>query len=207
MAKDFERIAFDPKRCRVQIDEFAALLRSKGELSERQDIQPFFRARDQLSAFVGAYIRSLGPTTDFAYEYPIYGDFAADLVVGDRTCQRYCVVEFKDGRNDSIFRNAGRSITVWSRRFDRGFSQIVDWFSLLDDLKKTERFKRDFGAGHVRFSALLVIGRDSGVSAYDRYRLDWRTEKVRIDSHNVECVTFDSLHEQMDRQLKLNTGY
>ena len=54
---------------------------------------------------------------------------------------------------------------------------------------------------------MLIIGRDAGVTGYDRTRLEWRTEKVRVDSHPVECVTFDGLYEHMDRHLKLNTGY
>ena len=91
--------------------------------------------------------------------------------------------------------------------FEHGFSQIVDWFTILDDLKSTHRFRRDFGDGHIRFSAMLVIGRDAGVTGYDRTRLEWRTEKVRVDSHPVECLTFDWLYEHIDRHLRVNTGW
>jgi hypothetical protein len=206
MAKHFASIALDPNVCRKQIDEFGTLLRSKPALSERDDVQPFFKKRTQLAAFIGSYMRDIGPAT--AYEYPFYGDFAADLVVGDKTAKRFCVIEFEDGRKDSIFRAPrGKSTTEWSPRFEHGFSQIVDWFTLIDDMRSTARFQKDFGPQHVRFSALLVIGRDAGVNGHDRFRLDWRTEKVRVDSHPVECVTFDGLHEHMDRHLRLNTGY
>jgi hypothetical protein len=208
VAKTFKPINLDPKTCRTQIDELGALLNSKKALSERNDIQPFFKARPQISAFIGSYMRDIGPATDFAFEYPVHGDFAADLVVGDRANRRFCVVEFEDGRADSIFKRAsGKSMSEWSQRFEHGFSQLVDWFTLLDDLKNSKRFQKDFGPNHIRFSALLVIGRDEGVNAYDRIRLDWRTEKVLVDSHPVECVTFDGLHEHMDRHLRLNTGY
>jgi hypothetical protein len=78
---------------------------------------------------------------------------------------------------------------------------------LIDDIKKTSRFQKDFGQDHIRFSALLIIGRDVGITGYERTRLEWRTEKVRVDSHPVECVTFDGLQDHMDRHLKLNTGY
>jgi len=208
VAKHFKPITRDPKRCRAQITQLGALLQTKPALSEKNDIQPFFKARPQLAAFVCSYMRDIGPATDHAFEYPFFGDFAADLVVGDREAGRFCLIEFEDGRRDSIFKKPkGRATTEWSRRFEHGFSQIVDWFSALDDFKKTERFRADFGAGHVRFSALLVIGRATGVSERDRQRLEWRTEKVRVDSHTVECVTFDALHEHMDRHLRLNTGY
>jgi Domain of unknown function (DUF4263) len=208
VAKQFKQITLDPKKCRTQIAEFGVLLKSKASLSEKDDIQPFFKQRPQISALIGSYMRDIGPATDYAFEYPFYGDFAADLVVGDKSGRRFCVIEFEDGRNDSIFKvPKAKSTTEWSQRFEHGFSQIVDWFTLLDDLKKTSRFQKDFGRNHIRFSALLVIGRDAGVTDYDRIRLDWRTEKVRVDSHPVECVTFDGLHEHMDRHLKLNTGY
>jgi hypothetical protein len=207
VAKTFKQIKLDPKKCRVQIDEFGALLKSKASLSEKDDIQPFFKKRPQISAFIGSYMRDIGPATDYAFEYPFYGDFAADLVVGDKVGRRFCVIEFEDGRKDSIFKvPKGKLTAEWSKRFERGFSQIVDWFTLIDDLKKTWRFQKDFGLEHIRFSALLVIGRDAGLEDYNRRRLEWRTEKVRVDSHPVECITFDGLHEHMDRHLRLNTG-
>ena len=49
-------------------------------------------------------MRDTGPATDCVFEYPFYGDFAADLVVGDKAGKRFCVIEFEDGRKDSIFK-------------------------------------------------------------------------------------------------------
>jgi hypothetical protein len=118
------------------------------------------------------------------------------------------VIEFEDGRLQSIFKPSQTGNTrVWSPRFEHGFSQIIDWYTMLDDLKKSQRFKRDFGDGHVRFSAMLIIGRDAGfTNAHDRFRLDWRTDKVTVDSNSVLCVTFDELYRHMDQHLRLNTG-
>ena len=53
--REFKQITFDPVKCRAEITEFASFLSSKGELSEKQDIHPFFRSREQLSAFLGSY--------------------------------------------------------------------------------------------------------------------------------------------------------
>ncbi len=113
MAKQFKQLTVDPKKGRAQRDEFRTLLESKKALSEKHDVQPFFKKRPQISAFIGSYMRDIGPATDYAFEYPFYGDFAADLVVGDKATR----------------------------------------------------------------------------------------------SHPVECVTFDGLHEHMDRHLRLNTRY
>jgi Domain of unknown function (DUF4263) len=71
-------------------------------------------------------------------------------VLGNKNKSTFCVVEFEDGKLNSIFRKfANKSMTEWSPRFEHGFSQLVDWFCTLDDFKKTERFARDFGHGHV----------------------------------------------------------
>lgn len=64
MAKEFKQITFDPIKCRAEITELNALLESKAELSERHDIQPFFKCHEQLSAFLGSYAPDIGPATD-----------------------------------------------------------------------------------------------------------------------------------------------
>lgn len=209
MAQQFSAVKLDPGRCRTEIDEFGELLRAKAELSEKNDIQPFFKSRVQVSAFVGSFVLNIGPATQICFEYNFFGDYAADLVLGDRARRRFCVVEFEDGRLQSIFKpSPSGNSRVWSPRFEHGYSQIIDWYTMLDDLKKSQRFKRDFGDGHIRFSALLIIGRDAGLTdPYDRFRLDWRADKVSVDSNSVICVTFDELHRHMDQHLRLNTGY
>jgi Domain of unknown function (DUF4263) len=209
VAQQFTPIQLDPKQCRLEIDEFGELLRSKPELSEKHDIQPFFKSRMQVSAFIGSFMSNIGPATQICFEYEFFGDYAADLVLGDMAFRRFCVVEFEDGRTQSVFKPSSTGNTrVWSPRFEHGFSQIIDWYTMLDGMKQTPRFKRDFGDGHVRFSAMLIIGRDAGLTdPYDRFRLDWRTDKVTVDSNTVSCATFDELHRHMDRYFLLTTGY
>jgi hypothetical protein len=209
VAQQFTPVQPDPKQCRIEIDAFGTLLGSTAELSEKHEIQPFFRTREQVSAFIGSLVRNMGPATQICFEYNFFGDYAADLVLGDKASRRFCIVEFEDGRLQSIFKPSPSGTTrVWSPRFEHGFSQIIDWYTMLDGMKQTPRFKRDFGDGHVRFSALLIIGRDAGLmDPYDRFRLDWRSDKVTVDSNTVSCVTFDELHRHMDLHLRLHTGH
>src|SRR5262249_54897581 len=116
----------------------------------------------------------------------------------------YCLIELEDGRPGSIFTAVkNKSTKERSRRFDHGFSQLVDWFYALDDLKKTSRFAKDYGHGHVKFLGLLVIGRNAGLSEAERDRLRWRAEKVRVDSHYIDCPTFDDLYQH----LRLRMSY
>jgi hypothetical protein len=165
VAQRFTSVKLDPRQCGVEIDEFGVMLASRTELSEQHDIQPFFKSRLQISAFIGSFMRNIGPATQICFEYQFFGDYAADLVLGDKAYRQFCVIEFEDGRAQSIFKPSQSGNTrVWSPRFEHGFSQIIDWYTMLDDLKKSQRFKRDFGDGHVRFSAMLIIGRDASLT-------------------------------------------
>lgn len=207
MAKSMRSVSFDPVKCRSEITEFGALLASKPELSERDNTQPFFASHEHLSAFMGTYAPEIGPAAEIVFEYPIYGNFRADLIVGNKSAGAFLLVEFEDGRPDSVFRKTGRDLPEWGPRFEHGFSQIVDWFSLLDDLKKTDLFKKTFGDGYVSFSGLLVIGRDTGlVEEYDQIRLSWRSGNIALTSQPVVCITYDQLHAKLSWRLKVNTG-
>lgn len=202
MAKSFETIVYDRAQCKRELQDFAAMLKSSAELSERKDILPFFKNRKQLSAMIGTFDARIWPVTELSHEFSFLGDFSADLLVGNRAKKHFLAVEFEDGRTDSIFKKlAAKSTTEWSQRFDHGFSQLVDWFCTLDDYKKIDKFKSQFGNGHITFSGLLIIGRNAGVSEADRIRLAWRTEKVRVDSHSISCVTFDDLYEYLADRL------
>jgi hypothetical protein len=200
--KELADIVYDPAAVRRELTAFQRLLETKPSLSEQDDILPFFRKRRQLSAFIGTFSPDLGPAPQLGFEFPFLGDFAADIVLGDRARGEFCVVELEDDRPESIFTRAGKKATrEWSRRFDHGFSQLVDWFYALDDLKRTERFTRDFGHGHVKFFGLLVIGRSAGLSESERSRLRWRTEKVRVNSHAISCLTFEDLHDYLTQRI------
>ena len=204
---DVRKVVLDADKCRAEINGLGHLLASKADLSETGDIQPFFRSHDQVSAFLGTYAPEIGPAPDIIFESPIFGNFRADLIVGNISECAFCLVEFEDGRANSIFRKTNRDLTEWSSRFEHGYSQIIDWFALLDDVKKTDLFKETFGQGYVRFSGMLLVGRDSSFTGdYDKRRLAWRTDNVVLSSQPVFCLTFDELHRKLDSRLRLNTG-
>jgi hypothetical protein len=206
VTKKLNPIVFNPTRCRRDLAAFQKLLQSKKELAERSDIQQFFKKRKQLSAFIGTYASNLGPAKLLGFDFPFMGDFSADIVLGNKEKGVFCVIEFEDGKANSIFtKRPKKSTTEWSRRFEHGFSQLVDWFYSLDDFKKTEKFANDFGHGHITFVGLLILGRSAGVSESDRNRLKWRTEKVRVDSHTIECLTFDDLYQDLKWRIRFYT--
>lgn len=94
---------FDAINCRLEWNDFDALLRTKETLSERKDVLPFFKKRYDLSILICSYIPNIKKPDVFAHEFQINGDFVADLIIGDSRTHNYLLVEFEDGRPDSIF--------------------------------------------------------------------------------------------------------
>ncbi len=201
--KDFLVHIFDPMCCRKELNELKALLDNQTELSEKNDILPFFKKRSHLSAFLGSYFVHLEEFDRLAYEYSILGDFVSDLAIGDSKTNTYCFVEFEDAMPTSIFKkNPNKTTPEWSGRFEHGFSQIIDWFWKLDDMKNTTAFQNQFGVGYIRYSGLLVLGRRTNLSRREQTRLKWRLEKVLVDSKPIICITFDELYDDLNHRLQ-----
>ena len=61
-----------------------------------------------------------------------FRDFRADILLGSKQAKEFCVVEFEDGKQDTIFKKQKkRKNPEWSARFEHAFSQITDWFRQL----------------------------------------------------------------------------
>ncbi len=198
----FVAMTFDPVQGRLDLDAFEQLLFQNAELSEREDILPFFRAHPHLALLLGTYNSNIITADRLAFELSLFGQFTADVVVGDWHRKRYCLVECEDGKSNSIFVRRGRQTTNWSARFNAGYNQIIDWFWMLEATKNTELFERQFGKRTINAGGLLVIGRDRGVTAADRLRLEWRRDHVIVNSKNVYCCTFDELLRDLRERLE-----
>jgi hypothetical protein len=200
--KKLEEISFDYARCREQVAELQNLLQSKTELHESKDVLPFFRARQQMAVLLGMFNPRIGWWDRIAWEFNIFGDFACDLVVGDWTRGAYCFVEFEDAQPNSIFEKAGQKATrEWGRRFDHGYSQIIDWFHKLNDRSFSNDNLSRFGQYEITYEAILVIGRDSHMDVGEKQRLKWRSDNVVINSKKVYCMTYDELFDSFSKRL------
>ncbi len=205
MSKDFTEVAFNHVQFKKELDHFEILLNSKKILGERE-IQELFKASLHLAAYVGTVVGNIGIAKQVAYELQIMGDYGADLVFGNRE-KRFCFVELETGDPEAVLERVGKKATKeWARRFERGFSQIVDWFCHLDDFKKTDRFHRNFGYGHIDFVGLLLIGRNEGLDADDIRRLRWRTHNVIVNSHPVVCMTYDDLCKELKEGYAIHSA-
>ncbi len=116
----------------------------------------------------------------------------------------FVFVEWEDATESSLFRVQGRKSTPeWSPRFEKAFSQLVDWFWKLDDMGRTDEFDQRFGSRHAEWGGVLVMGRDAQLQhAREQNRWRWRSMNVRIAMRRVVLVTYDQLHQALRDQLE-----
>jgi len=203
--KEFVRLQWDPEQCRNKLEEFRRLLADNQILREREDLLPFFRERRHLSAFIGIY--DPWGITHFdllAYEYSLFGDFTCDLVVGDSTTKHYGFIELEIGAPDNIFvRKREKTTPEWAPRFERGYSQVMDWFWKLHEEESQHGYSDRFGECPVEYFGLLIVGRDEAFSRRELRRLAWRASRTVINSKHIYCRTFDQLYADLASRLKL----
>jgi Domain of unknown function (DUF4263) len=194
---DFRPHTFDLVACRQQVQELQALLDSSADLGEAV-FHNFFEPRAHLRALIGLYNPSLASPDRLAWQYPIFGDFRCDFVIGDWERKAYTFVEYEDARPNSLFVKQGKKATrAWSSRFDSGYGQVIDWFYKLQVMADTPDMEARFGKRSIRYTGVLIIGRDQHFQAGERQRLEWRREHVVVNSKHIVCVTFDELLEDL----------
>jgi hypothetical protein len=108
MASVLETIVFDPAKFQNELRAFDKLLKSKADLSEMKDIQPFFKKRKHLTAYLGTFAPNIAVATEICFGYEFFGDFKADILLGSRQEKEFCVVEFEDGGQNTIFKKQKR---------------------------------------------------------------------------------------------------
>lgn len=70
------------------------------------------------------------------------GAFRADVLLGSKQKNQFCIVEFEPGKEGVIFKKKPTKYPEWSARFEHAFSQMVDWFCSLADQRKERRLYR-----------------------------------------------------------------
>lgn len=202
--KTLERFSLNLPKCKEELLAFKDLLDSRQTLSERDDILPFFKANKHLAALIGSYNPRINSFDRLATEFNLFGDYSCDLVVGDSHSHNYCFVEFEDASPTSVFtKRRGKTTPEWSARFDHGFSQILDWFVVLEDQKRTGLLRSRFGVEVIQYVGLLVIGRRQYLDDHLYERMRWRSEQVLVGSRHVNCITFDELYQTLALKLAI----
>lgn len=200
--KAFESHDWQLARSRRELGRLRKLLAEQETLSENGDVLPLFRACKDLSLLLGEQCLHYHRADQIAFEYDLFGDFSCDLVVGNAARKDYAFIEFEDAVADSVFKRVGpKARRDWSPRFDRGYSQIIDWFCKLHDMDKSDEFEARFGARSIEYSGLLVVGRDRHFEPGERRRLEWRRSYVVVNSKQIRCITFDELFTLLATRL------
>ena len=181
LMKRFDSFKIDFDRCHAELDDFKDLLGrfENAVLKEREDVLSFFRTHRHLAALAGHFMPKIVNVDRLAYEFDFFGDYAADLAVGDSKRGAYCFIEFENAATDSIFVKAGKKASLeWAARFDKGYSQIIDWFWKLNDMAGTSSMKARFdNQDSIDYYALLVIGRSKELMPLEQKRLESRRQK------------------------------
>jgi hypothetical protein len=185
----------DLRALRREVEAFGALLQAGNPLGEAKDILPFVRRSRHLAAAFGFANRMLALPTLLAIERPLLGSFRCDVVVGNAAARQFTLVELEDARENSLFEPVtGRDYPRWSSRFERGFSQLVDWAWRIDhERQPSATLEAAFGTADPQIHYLLVIGRDRWIGPAGRARLDWRQRHNGISRERTTVWTYDDL--------------
>lgn len=194
----FAPFTSDPSRLRAELAAFETFLGpDTRELTERDAIIPFFKLHLNLAGLIGQFNSVLIRPNLIKPDLEFFGDHACDLAIGNGATGQFCFVEFEEAKAESVFKKSGRGVREWSARFEHGFSQIVDWFHTLDDMKNTGRFRGQFGTNLADYVGVLVAGRRGFLDAHQRDRLRWRSLNVQVAGKRVHCLTFDDLADML----------
>lgn len=212
----FAPFQLDKSKLAGELAAFESLLTPPTrELKERDEILPFFAANLNLASLMLSYSSDLRRPSLIKTELHLFGAHACDLAVGHPDGQ-FCFVEFENAGAGCVFRAAkpvraghkarpGKVTPTWAPRFEHGFSQIVDWFYLLDDQKQSKKFRTHFGGELADYVGVLVIGRDAHLTADMQDRLRWRSQHTRVNGKAVICMTFDGLFRGLRERVEYLT--
>jgi len=202
--KSFIDIDFDLNQAEQQFQQFKNLICASQSLTESKDIMPFFKRNHHLTAMLGWFIGDIVRPDKIAFEYDLFGDFRCDIVVGDSSQSTFVFIELEDACDNSIFEKNGQKATRdWGKRFEHGYSQIIDWFWQLDCMKHTPKYKNMFNSDSIERYGMLIIGRESFFLNDESERLKWRKRHVVVDSTKIPCFTLDDVCDIIE--LKIGT--
>lgn len=143
MGVNLEPVVFDPERFQKELSGLHRFLKSKPDLSEMTDIQPFFKKSKHLAAYMGTIFPEIGPATEITFDYPFFGDFKADLLLGSKSAKKFCVVEFEDGFPDSIFKQQPkRGNPEWMHGSSTGSASSLIGFTISMTSKERKDLQR-----------------------------------------------------------------
>ncbi len=200
---------YDIPLVRQAISEFRILLNTHIELEEKKHLQPFFKKHPVLIFLLAGLGRvSRTKVDECEFEFDLWQDLVCDIGIGDSEANTYCLIELEGAQKNSLFKNKPKNYPKYSDRLECGYSQIIDWFFKIDEIKNTSGIKRRFAGEYPRVNAVLIIGRSHFLNTdLERNRFNWRRDNTLIGAKNVNCLTYDELLVYFESKTKEMEDY
>jgi hypothetical protein len=200
--KKLEEASYTLTKLEPELAALENLLLTKQNLDEIADISPVFKNKCNLCTFLLSLFPELASPDRYAHEFKIFGDFAADICVGSWTTETFLLVELEDAQPNSVFESCGRAKPCFGRSLEKGFSQLVDWFCKIDDMRSTSDFEDLFGTRSAKFHGLPLVGRENSIVKAERKRLAWRADRIHVNSQKMEILTYDTAAMALRKKLE-----
>jgi hypothetical protein len=195
---------YDKLLIKHAISEFRILLNTHNELGEKEHLQPFFKKHPILIFLLAGLGRvSRSSVDEYEFEFDLWQDLVCDIGIGDSAANKYCLIELEGAQKNSIFKNKPKNYPKYSDRLECGYSQIIDWFFKIDEMKSISSIKRRFSGDYPRVNAVLIIGRAHFLTTdSERNRFNWRRDNTLIGAKSVNCLTYDELLTYFESKTK-----
>ena len=195
----FERIGFDAAQASVELHSFRAWVTAHTSFSEKQVLGEI-AIRRQMACLLGYTI--LMPAPDLIkFEFEVKGLFRADLVVGNDKSRKFVLVEFEDGKEDSLFKGGTKKYRYWSPRLEHGFGQLLDWGWAKHTHPGDVAFTNSFGGKVLDDCYVVVCGRNPKPGSLEEERFDFRRTRLHLNGVPLQLYTYDNLIDAMEDNL------
>lgn len=196
---NLDKIRFNARQASDELASFKTWISEHSHFSER-DVVAEISARRQMACLLGYTI--LMPSPDLIkFEFDVKGLFRADLVIGNDKSRKFVLVEFEDGREDSLFKGGTKNYRYWSPRLEHGFGQVLDWGWAKHTHPADVVFRNSFGGKVLDDCYVVVCGRNPQSGSLEDERLDFRRSRLQLSGVPLQLYTYDNLVDAMDDNL------
>jgi hypothetical protein len=196
---DFTPISFHARRADLELAEFKEWMARRDYFSESEAVAEV-ATRPHMACLLG-WIVGMPPPDLIKFEFAIKGLFRADLAIGNDKARKFVLVEFEDGRENSLFSGGTRKYRFWSRRLEHGFGQVIDWGWAKHSHPGDVAFTNSFGGRVVDDCYIVVCGRNPLPGSLEEERFDFRRSRLRLSGVTVQILTYDLMVDLMSAYI------
>jgi hypothetical protein len=188
---------------RTDFDSFSNWFLKKDNHKEKS-IQYQLYKRPALLQLIGKYFGVIRPDK-IAVELDILGRYTPDIVLIDTQRKTYVMIELEPAETDSIFSGKGKK-RHWSSRYEKGFSQCVDWAGEFAINQQNEQTITGLSNANIRNFA-LIIGRRKFFkpNSLEINRFEQRNSLIThfnfTKKCNYQCIDYDELLSELKNLL------